>query len=249
MTSRREILAWVAATNLVSLCAVALLLIARPGTSGSDRFVELTAERLNIVGAEGRPVLILSNRRLMPGPSLNGKQYSRELSEGRELLSGMLFFNEDGDEVGGLLFNGFRKGSGPQEYGALGHLSFDQWKQNQVIALQYNDHGTDRRAGLMVWDRPTSPTLDVQLDRAERLRSAQPDERAALLEEQRAAAARGDNGAQRVFVGSQDRVAKVELMDPSGRTRLRLRVDGGDGARLEFLDAEGRVTSTYPPLR
>jgi hypothetical protein len=36
----------------------------------------------------------------------------------------------------------------------------------------------------------------------------------------------------------------VRLMDPAGKTRLRLRVDSAGAARSEFLDADGRVTNT-----
>lgn len=34
---------------------------------------------------------------------MNGKSYPRALADGRDLLSGMIFFNKEGDEVGGLI--------------------------------------------------------------------------------------------------------------------------------------------------
>ena len=90
------------------------------------------------------------------------------MAEPRPHVSGMIFYNEEGDEVGGLIYNGIpRDYNGiPRDsgYSAVGHLSFDQWKQNQVVALQYIDNGRTRRSGLRVWDRPTDVSVARQLD-------------------------------------------------------------------------------------
>jgi hypothetical protein len=145
-------------SNLASWGLVALLALTGFSYQTRNKFTEIDAERLNIIGTNGKPVLVLANRRLIPGPSDEWERLSALTSPmGRDLLSGMIFFNEQGDEVGGLIYNGIKKDSG---YSALGHLSFDQWKQNQVVALQYLDNGTSRRAGLRVWDRPTDVSLD-----------------------------------------------------------------------------------------
>jgi len=233
-------------SNVASWGVLALLLLGGFASGGRDRqrFETLDVERLNVVGADGRPVLVLANRRLIPGPSMNGKSYPRAVADGRELMAGMIFFNDDGDEVGGLLFNGIRKGQG---HSAVGHLSFDQWKQNQVVALQYVDSGTSRRAGLGVWDRPTDVALDKQLDRAVRMMSATGDELEALKREGEGGRASGELGVQRVFVGSRDRVAQVELRDTQGRVRVRLSVDEKDVARLQLLDAAGQPVAQFPP--
>jgi hypothetical protein len=55
---------------------------------------------------------------------------------------------------------------------------------------------------------------------------------------------RRDLGVERLFVGSQDETAQVQIRDTAGRVRIRLLVDPDDNARLEFLDAEGRVTKS-----
>jgi hypothetical protein len=208
------------------------------------RFQEIDVERINVMGTDGRPVLVIANRRLIPGPTMNGKEYPRALADGREFLSGMIFFNEQGDEVGGLIFNGIKKEQG---YSAVGHLSFDQWKQNQVVALQYVDTGSSRRAGLSVWDRPTDVQFVKQLERGARMLNATPEERAILRREADTEAVRGDLGAQRVFVGSRDATAQVQLSDPQGHVRARLSVDSHGAAVLEFLDEHGGITAQYPP--
>ena len=59
--------------------------------------------------------------------------------------------------------------------------------------------------------------------------------------------ARGDYGVQRLFVGSRDGTAQVQLRDTRGRERIRLFVNEADEARLEFLDQMGEVVAVYPP--
>jgi hypothetical protein len=231
------------ALNALTLISLGVVLFVLFSGQGRLRLKELSARRVDIAGPDGRPVLALAHRTAIPGPSINGKNYPPDVIESRPLLSGMIFFNDQGDEVGGLIYNGITRGSG---YSAVGHLSFDQWRQNQVVAIQYNDNGRTRRAGLNVWDRPTDRTMDQQLDLLGRIRGAEGEERDSLMRVHSEAQVAGDYGVQRLFAGSRDETAQVELRDTAGRVRARLSVDAAGVARLEFLDESGRVVATYP---
>lgn len=230
-------------SHLASWLILAFLLWGHFRSTSHLQVTQLDAERINVVGLDGAPVMALSNRRWIPGPTFEGKEYPRAFGDGRDRLSGIIFFNEQGDEVGGLVFNGFPNDSG---HWAGGHLSFDQWKQNQVVAVQYLDNSRSRRAGLRVWDRPNTrfgDFLDLGLARME---TNDPALRDSLRDEMRQARERGDLGVERLFVGSQDEVAQIQLRDTEGKIRLRLLVDSADDARLEFLDAQGTVTARFP---
>ena len=48
----------------------------------------------------------------------------------------MLFFNEKGDECGGLSFDGNQK-DGAANAGAL--LAFDRFRQDQTVGIQYGE--------------------------------------------------------------------------------------------------------------
>jgi hypothetical protein len=229
--------------NLALILVVTVLLTSSFANRAHPRFDEITVDRINVVGANGKPVMVIAGRGRLPGPMANGKAYPPAVSEGRELLSGMLFFSELGDEVGGLLYNSIER---PGGYSSVGHLSLDQYKQNQVVALQYIDNGRTRRAGLQVIDRPTTIPMHLELDRLEQMLNATGAARDSLRAAQQAATRGGAGGIQRVFLGSQDRSAVVNLRDTKGRVRLRLQVDSLDVARMEFLDSTGAVVAAYP---
>jgi hypothetical protein len=155
----------------------------------------------------------------------------------------MIFFNEVGDEVGGLIYEGAPRDS---SYAAVGHLSFDQWKQNQVVAVQYLDNGSSRSAGVRVWDRPTDAPLEEQFALARQMSAMGPGPARDSVNEERLRARERVQGSPRLFLGSADRVAVLELRDPEGRVRVRLAVDSTGVGRLAFLDEAGRTTAVYP---
>jgi len=137
------------ASNIMLLSFIVFILV--NGFRKDDKpahFTEIDAERINITGENGRPVLVLSNKKRIPGPSMNGKNYLPDVIDGRKYFAGLPFFNEVGDEVGGLIYSGIKKDS--TAYSQVAHLSFDQWKQNQVVGLDYNDNGKTRYSGLRV---------------------------------------------------------------------------------------------------
>lgn len=230
-----------AAIALGIVCVAALAAFQSP--PARQRFGEIDVERINIVGSDGRLALVISNRERTPGVILSGKEIPRELSAGRVGSAGLIFYSERGDEVGGLVYHARTTENG---YSATGHLSFDQFRQDQVVALQYLDDGKSRRAGLNIWDRPTDVPIESLIDLLQARRG--PDEAARKAAEQTLTELRskGSLGTHRLFLGSDDRTAAVRLMDTRGRVRVRLFVDTRDVARLEFLDAEGKVVHAIP---
>ncbi|MGE3527756.1 MAG: hypothetical protein AB7I33_17695 [Gemmatimonadales bacterium] len=202
----------------------------------------LTIERLNIVDSTGKLALVLANGARLPGGTFGGKEYPQSYSS-RGKSAGMIFYNEMGDEVGGLIYEGAQHDS---TYSAFGHFSFDQWQQNQVVAVQYSDNGRSRSAGLRVWDRPTDAPLEEQFALAEKMSATPRGPVRDSLNRERLKVRDKVAGSPRLFLGSRDRLAALELQDPQGRVRVRLSVDSLGVARLGFLDADGKVTAVYP---
>jgi hypothetical protein len=175
----------------------------------------------------------MANTARLPHPLIAGKSVKTNRTG-----PGLIFFDGKGWEVGGLIY-----GTEPTRdgYRAGGHFSLDQFRNDQVVYLSYEDDGTaNKSAGLYVVDRARTPTLDEIMRMQETLASATEDARVALEAKLRAATA------PRVFVGSENETAMVRLRDRAGRDRIRLIVDPQGDARIEFVDESGRVVDRLP---
>jgi hypothetical protein len=205
------------------------------------RFTEIDVERINVVEPDGKLRMVISNRPRSIGPIYKGTPFGYPGGS----RPGMIFFNDEGTENGGLGFSGSRGPDGA--YRASSQLAFDQFDQDQVLYLQYADQNGQRRLGLTVADRaPVSIFELVQKRDSNNLMPDGPEKRAAM--ERLMGPVDGQPMfAQRVYVGRDpSRAAVVNLSDPAGRPRLRLQVDSLGTPSLEFLDERGQVVSRLP---
>ncbi len=223
--------------------AVFLVLIGAAFRQAPGRVKLLEVERLNVLNPDGTLSLAIAGKGAMPGPMMDGKQFPPELSGGRTTSAGMIFFNESGDEVGGMTWAGLKTADG---YQAGEHLSFDHWKQDEVVTLDYSDDGKRHRAGLAITDRPRDFPLTELIPKLQAMRAATGATRDSLQREMQGLASQGKFGAQRVFIGSDNETAIVRLRDRQGKERIRMFVDTANVARLEFLDAQGSVIAKFP---
>ncbi len=189
--------------------------------------------------------MVLSNRPRSIGPIYKGKAFGYPGGS----RPGIIFFNDEGTENGGLTFTGKTDPDG--SYRASSGFSFDQFNQDQILYFQYDEANGRRRTGFTIADRASVDIHDLVEERDSIMQAlpAGPARDSALA---RWAAPR--NGvplmAQRVYVGRDPaRSALINLSDPDGRPRLRLQVDSLGIATLEFLDASGQVTSRLPDRR
>jgi hypothetical protein len=77
--------------------------------------------------------------------------------------TGIIFFNDEGTENGGLTFDGKREADGT--YHSQSGFSFDQFNQDQVLYLQYNDRNGRRNMGLTIADRADTDIYDLVAER------------------------------------------------------------------------------------
>ena len=207
-------------------------------TGGRARFTEIDVERINVMEADGTVKLVIANRERAPDQRSDGR--SRPRSPDNK-PPGITFFNDAGDEAGGLKIRGDRT-AGPS---ARRHLLFDQQRGDQVLGLISDENDAGRTAGMTVWDRPDVPLVEL-VERYQRLQATEPGPERTKLQAEFDACCAGF-GATRVFVGkTRDRDATLALADAKGRERLRLVVTAAGDARVEFLDEQGRVSTALP---
>jgi hypothetical protein len=201
-----------------------------------QNLAEISVERINVVDRNGTLRLVIANKDRMHPGVLDGKVINRQRP-----VSGLIFFNDEGDEVGGLTYSG-RLTDGDRT--AQAGIMFDQLKQDQTIGLRYSEANGQRTAALEIWDRSDRPLSELidKLNAANRL--TDPAEREAAIRQARAEA---PPAPRRLFVGKNpQRAATVSLADANGRPRLTLTVDPDGNPRIESLDENGQVVRRWP---
>jgi hypothetical protein len=222
-------------------CASTVLLCALFLTGAADsrnaRFDTIEVQRINVREPDGTLRLVLSNRQQLPGLFIKGREYPHTRQQ-----AGLLFFSDEGSELGGLLFDG-KKGS-EKDASTAASLTFDRFEQDQQVQLAGFDSEGKAYAGLIVKDVPGRSILSY-IEEQPRLAAMSPGDRAALMEERRRS---NYYGARRLYVGKDvEQVSVVQLADASGKPRLLLEVTPQGKASIRFLDEAGHVVGELTP--
>lgn len=207
----------------------------------NQRFGEIDVERINVIEPDGKLRMVISNRQRSIGPIYKGQPFGYPGGT----RPGIIFFNDEGTENGGLTFTGQQQPDG--SYSSNVSMSFDQFNQDQVVVLSYADDSARRRLGLTINDRANVDIFDMVQERDSIMRMPEGPDRDAALRRWAAPRDGVPLAAQRVYVGRDpSRAAVVDLSDPMGRPRIRMRVDSLGTPSLEFLDENGQVTARLP---
>ena len=209
--------------------------------SSKQHFDEIDVERLNIVQADGKYCFVLTNGARAPGAIIGGKELKRSNSNN---IASIVFYNEEGDESGGLITAGKMKEDGT--YYGSSRLVFDRFRRDETLAFQYYEDPVGSYSGISLQDTPEIFTSEW-LEGNETIR--QMPEGPAKVEALKKFRASVGYGAQRLFVGkSRSKSVVVDLSDSKGNTRLRMLVDSLGLPRIDFLNEKGQVTYSLPEL-
>jgi hypothetical protein len=225
---------------LVGYAALLSTAVAVNAFSGPKQtsFDTINAHRINLRDADGTLRLVMANRAEFPGIIVKGKEYPHDK---RRDVAGMIFFNDEGTENGGLVFSGDRKNG---VVNSSGHLSFDQYEQDQVVTLEQWEEGTERQAGLAIDDRPDQP---IDFPAIARIESMPPGPAKDAEIKRLGEAPEATHNQHRLFVGKADNNSTISLRDALGRKRLVLTVTASGDASIQFLDESGNVVKTVTP--
>jgi hypothetical protein len=126
--------------------AIVLLMGAR--SNRSQAFDEIKVHRIDVIEPDGTLRMVVSDHDRMPGVIVKGKE-SPKVDRPQ---SGMLFYNDEETENGGLVFGGRRNEKG-EVVDSGGSLSFDKYGASQIVQLAGVDDKDHRFAGLAVDDQ------------------------------------------------------------------------------------------------
>jgi len=133
--------------SVVMSTAFAAVLLIGAKQHRTQAFDEIEVHRINVVEPDGTLRMVISNRDQLPGVIVKGKEQPKN----DRPQAGMLFYNDEGSENGGLIFGG-RKNDKGEVVDSGGSLSFDKYGANQIVQLAGVDDSSDRFAGLIVND-------------------------------------------------------------------------------------------------
>ena len=210
--AQRHLALYCLGTTVIALSGLIMGVV----STRNAEFDVIDAQRINIKEPDGTIRLTISNRNLFPGAFIKNKEVQHPRP-----MAGMLFFNDEGTENGGLIFNGSLGKEGKPSSGLS--LTFDRYQQDQQIQLLGVDAEGKHFAGL---------TFNDVVDGLERPVFSEEDTR---LSEQ------GDYPiTKRVFLGkSVSQNSVLRLLDGHGKARLELKVTPGGQAEIAFLDEDG----------
>lgn len=226
-------------SGLLTLVFLFAILTGFARVEPKQTFDEITVHRINVVEPDGTIRLVLTNTANSPGIYIKNKEYPHPHSRKG---AGLLFFDEEGTEDGGLSY-GIEKDHNGRVIGSNGHLSFDQYMQDQIFTIDAGRDGDKKYSILRMDDRGDYHIMDA-LEAVTRISKLPANQQQAELKKFQETHP-GDH--PRVILGrARDGGSVLQLKDTEGRDRIVLRVAPDGAPKLQFLDAAGKVLSELP---
>lgn len=126
-------------------------------TPDVERFQEITVHRINVIEPDGTLRMVISDHDRLPGIIVRGQERPFDRPQ-----AGMLFFNDEGSEIGGLIFGGHRTPDGAIADSGVS-LSFDKYEANQIVSLYGVEDSRNQLAGLAVSDSPSGSEVNRRI--------------------------------------------------------------------------------------
>lgn len=213
---------------------VSVMMLTAFSVSKNAKFDEIDVKRINVKDDDGKLRMVIANKdRQHPG-MMDGKLLDRKRNS-----AGMLFFDEQGNEIGGLIFENFKTGE------TYRSLTFDRFRGDQTVALQHLENKEGKYwAGLVFADDNIDvATKDAKLAEIRKMPDA--DARKAAVQEMRD---KGEfTGVPRLALGrGRDKSPVLTMSDAKGKTRINMSLAADGNPKLEFLDETGKVIYSLP---
>lgn len=235
---------------IILIIDIVFLMVLWTKAHDNGNFEEINTQRINIIEADGTLKLALFSS----GKIEMGKDGNKRSGAGT--ISGMFFYNEEGYESGGLVFDG-KKITNGQDAG-IG-LMFDGYRQDQTIALQHNEFKDSLTSlyedGLRIMSRPDRADVKEEYD-FYKLRYPEvfgDEDTPRVLKEpldsmELVLAGKNKIAKQRIYLGSKRGDLGKGWFDESGlyiknkygKTMIKIYVDDQNRAKIQILDTMGR---------
>ena len=226
-------------SGVLTIAFAAVVLMGASSTTTRAAFGEIDVQRINVVEPDGTLRMVISDAVRAPGVIYRGREYPHP--DGRK-TAGMIFYNDEGTENGGLIFDGRKDANG--KVASHGHLSFDNYEQDQAMVVEANQDEGDRKASFIQINDQPDYSLQSLFSLMQKNRGLPQSQQQAALQ---AFLKDHSQPASRVLLGRlQDSSSELALKDEKGRNRIVIRVAADGTPTLQFLDAAGKIVDELP---
>ena len=200
-----------------------------------QRLDELVVKKITVVGEDNSPRMVLSNETRQHSGRMNGKDWAK-----RERPAGIIFFNNQGDECGGIIFKATEK-----DGKIVSGMSFtmDQYKNDQVLQILNDEHYADGKTyierGITINEYPEGADLDRKNQKLKELNKIKDDkERKEKINE----LMKKEGHVQRLFMGkTYGNSSGLFLAGADGKLKMMIYVDEKGVPKIQTLNEKGEV--------
>lgn len=240
-------------SSVLLLGIIAYLILRDENTHSSQKILTeedslrikfLSVERLDIVEPDGKLAISLSNSTTSPNPTFDDVEI--EGVSNRDIPN-IIFFDGEGDEVGGMAFSNNLDSDWQQ---GIRHLAFDGFNQDEVITFSHfikNDSVS--RTGLYISERPSIHIFDAFNEIG-----LLPNDNEATLRK-KVNQFKKDNPQRfeeiwqlkpRISVHKDEKGdAEINLQDGERKVRIKIFVKDNGESGIHFFDENGKVTKEF----
>lgn len=200
----------------------------------SENMDELTVKRINVVGEDGSLRMVISNETRQHSGRIAGKDLPQ-----RKRPAGIIFFNNEGDECGGLISE---VDDSNKVINSGMSFTMDNYNNDQVVQIinseEYaNGHGHIRR-GLVINEFPQGSSLWGILNQYEAIKKIKDP----ILQKKRTDELLAREGSKRrLFIGrTLNDQSGLFLYDTTGKPRMEIYVDSTGAPQIKVIGADGK---------
>lgn len=139
-------------SGVLTLAVIVALTTGFASDHRNPRFDSISVQRINVVEPDGTLRMVVSNNARIPGIIMHGHEYPDFGNRKASTAAGILFYDAEGSESGGLTFGGREDSQG--RISRFGHLSFDGYEQDQIFTIDAVDDGRNFASSIKMIDRP-----------------------------------------------------------------------------------------------
>lgn len=200
-----------------------------------EKFDEIEVKKITVLGENNLPRMVLSNETRQHSGRANGTEMEK-----RQRPSGLIFFNNEGDECGGLVYQ-----SKIKDGKIISGMSFtmDNYNDDQVVQVLNDEYYADGKSyiqrGIKINQYPSGTSMVERNNKiAEINKIVDKDERNKKMNELLVK----EDAVNRLFIGrTKGNSSGLFLSGPDGKPKMMIYVDEKGNPKITTINDKGEA--------